>query len=268
MIPIIERLRQMLGNRSCVAASQAWPREFRRRLILSSKGHVVVKNATKSAFASRTTSLAPLSNQQRLGISSWGHGGGKKVPRGASSKSLGGGESREGVPGAKGRGAVDEDKVKSSDAGYEIGNEGGDVSAWDGVYRVFIAPKTGQEAVTARVGGGVLDKIGALGGVFPVVAVVHRDSEGTAGLDEVLPDVRDSSKSTMKEVSDGVQMRTMYFIWAKEPHAWYIMSSTSSGGNMDDSGSEGRTGLGNHHDDQADFERGPVLSPTPFSQPA
>jgi hypothetical protein len=104
--------------------------------------------------------------------------------------------SREGVPGAKGRGAVDEDKVKSVDMGCEIGNERGDVGAWNGVYRVFVAPKTGQEAVTARVGGGVLDEIGALGSVLPFVAVVHRDGEGTEGLNEVLTDIRDSSKFT------------------------------------------------------------------------
>jgi hypothetical protein len=51
--------------------------------------------------------------------------------------------SREGVPGAKGRGAVDEDKMKSgdTDTGCEIGNEGGDVGAWNGVYRIFVAQK-------------------------------------------------------------------------------------------------------------------------------
>jgi hypothetical protein len=104
--------------------------------------------------------------------------------------------SREGVPGAKGRGAVDEDKMKSGNTGCEIGNNGGDVSAWDGVYRVFVPPKTREEAVTVRVGGGVLDEIGALGSVLPFVAVVHRDGEGAASLNEVLTDVRDSSKFT------------------------------------------------------------------------
>jgi hypothetical protein len=104
--------------------------------------------------------------------------------------------SREGVPGAKSRGAVDEYKVKNGDTGCEIGNEGGDVGAWDGVCRVFVAPKTREEAVTARVSGCVLDEIGALGSVLPVVAVVHRDGEGTAGLNEVLTDIRDSSKFT------------------------------------------------------------------------
>jgi hypothetical protein len=104
--------------------------------------------------------------------------------------------SRKGVPQPKGRGTVDEYKVNSGDTGCEIGNERGDVGAWDGVYGVFVAPKTREEAATARVSGGILDEIGALGGVLPVVAVIHRDGEGTAGLDEVPTDVRNSSKFT------------------------------------------------------------------------
>jgi hypothetical protein len=35
-----------------------------------------------------------------------------------------------------------------------------------------------------------------LGGILPVVAVVHRDGEGTAGLDEMPTDIRDSCKFT------------------------------------------------------------------------
>ncbi|KAJ7773630.1 hypothetical protein DFH07DRAFT_767579 [Mycena maculata] len=58
---------------------------------LSSRGHADIKKATKSVFASRTTSLRTPSNRHRVAISELA-GGGKKVPRGESSRNVRGGE--------------------------------------------------------------------------------------------------------------------------------------------------------------------------------
>ncbi|KAJ7457478.1 hypothetical protein FB451DRAFT_594900 [Mycena latifolia] len=102
---------------------------------------------------------------------------------------------RRRVPRGIGRGAVDEDKVKGGDTGCEVADDGGDALAWDSEPLSFVATETGEELVTVRIGGGVLDEFCALGGVLPLIAVVHRDGEGAAGLGEVLMDVRDPSES-------------------------------------------------------------------------
>lgn len=74
-----------------------------------------------------------------------------------------------------------------TDAGEVLGSEGKSLGP--------IETSTREHSAMVRVGGSVLNKSLALGGVLPLKSVVHGDSEGTADPCEVLGDVRDSSKS-------------------------------------------------------------------------
>ncbi|KAJ7748787.1 hypothetical protein DFH07DRAFT_775603 [Mycena maculata] len=147
----------MPGSLSCLLRDQIIINITAR--ILSGCGHAVVRNATSSAFASRTTSFFTPAKQHSIGISTW---------------TAGGRTCHEMRPAGARGGGIREDKVKGGDTGGEAVDGGGDSLGWDSIYLGYVAMETGEELVPVWVGSGVLDEFCALGSVLPLIAVVHR----------------------------------------------------------------------------------------------
>ncbi|KAJ6541622.1 hypothetical protein B0H19DRAFT_1077445 [Mycena capillaripes] len=165
---------------------------------VSSCGHAVVKNTTKSMFASRTTSLRTPSKRHCVGKSQ-GDGGGKKVPRRASNRSAG----------AKVTCSWVRESGDSVVVAYDISANvshptyvavQSTSTKWRevtrGVVSLGVGAIDGEEPLTGRSGGGVLDEFSALGRVVFLKDGVHRDGEGAAGFGKVEMDFRDTNEFT------------------------------------------------------------------------